>query len=175
MAELNHSVDEKDVETSYEVWPAGIYPVIIDESDLKENKDGTGLNLIFSYQAIDGPLKGRKMKKYYVREFYSGYKNSLSEEERTKKNQAEQIGRRVLNSIGVACGVMKIVDTAQVHNIPFKIDVHVEESEKYRKQNVIKKHMPYGDSAAPQAPVQQQTASVPAPQDAGKKKPQWAR
>jgi len=134
MADINYKVDVDELESSYEVLPAGTYTVVIEDSSWNENKQGTGEILKLTYQVIDGPKKGQKLF------------NNLNINHVNKT--AEQIARKALNSIGVACNVLHIKDSAQLHNIPFKIEVTVKDSEDYGKQNNIKKHMPLTEKPA---------------------------
>ena len=165
MAELNYKVDEKDTEQSFDPVPAGEYLVIIENSDFMENKQATGQMLKLTYQIIDGPFKGRKLF------------NNLNLVNTSK--QAEQIARQTLNSIGVACGVLHIKDSAQLHNIPIKVDVGVKDDATYGLQNRIKKHKAL-DGAAPAvaAPPAQEAVKSPEPAvngNGGKGKKPWEK
>src|SRR5690606_27112630 len=42
-------------------WPTGEYLVQIVDSAVKDNKSGTGKFAEMVYEAIDGPMKGRKL------------------------------------------------------------------------------------------------------------------
>jgi len=147
MAELGYEVDQNDLQQTFEPVPAGEYIAVIEDSDYVENKSGTGRMLKLTLQIIDGPMAGRKI-----------FEN-LNLENVSK--QAETIARQTLNSIGVATGVLRIKDSAQLHNIPMLIDVRVKESEAYGKQNNVKKYSPA--SGQPQRPA----VSAPAAQAPG--------
>lgn len=136
MAQLdyNKTVDDNDVESSFEAIPAGEYIAVIESSDYVENKNKTGKMLKLTYQVIDGPLKGRKI-----------FENLNLE---NKNQQAEQISQKALNSIKLAVGVKDLKDSVQLHDIPLKIDVTVKESEDFGKQNRIKKHLPLSGTPA---------------------------
>jgi len=157
MAELNHVVDPNDVKKGLEAVPAGEYLVIVEESDYLENKSGTGMILKLTYQIIDGPFKGMKIF------------DNMNLQHVNK--QTEAIARQSLNSLGVAVGISNIKDSSQLHNIPFKIDVRVKESEDYGKQNSIRKYMAVEGKSAPAANVN--AAAAPA-QSTPAKKP-WER
>lgn len=158
MAELNHIVDPNDVKKGIEAVPAGEYLAIIEDSDYVENNKGTGMMLKLTYQIIDGPFKGQKI-----------FENLNL---RHTSQQTEAIAKQTLNSIGVAVGVSEIKDSAQLHNIPLKIDVRVKESEEYGKQNSIKKYMPANGTVKTTASAPAQGDSKPAASDV--KKP-WER
>lgn len=163
MAELNHEVDENKLENSFEPIPAGVYLAVIDSADYVENKKGTGMILKLVYQIIDGPQKDKKIFENLNREFYAEYKNSLSSEERKRKEDAEGIAYRAINSIGVAVGLgTKIKDTAQLLNIPMKIEVTVKKSEEYGIQNNIRGHLPVNGEAKTAAKTEAKTEAAPA-------------
>jgi hypothetical protein len=152
MAELgNYQVDPNNTEQSFDPLPAGDYIAVIEASDWKSTKTGSGRYLNLQYQVIDGPFKGRKLF------------NIINLE--NPSQDATQIARQTLNSIGVACNVMQLQDSAQLHNIPMKIKVVFKEDPVYGPKNEIKGHKPIGQTAPPvqqQAPpVQQQPQSQP--------------
>jgi hypothetical protein len=146
MAELGYTVDENDLQQTFDPVPAGEYLAVIEDSDYVETKSGTGRMLKLKLQIIDGPMKGRKLF------------DQLNLENVNK--QAEQIARQTLNSIGVAVNVLQIKDSAQLHNIPMRVDVRIKESEEYGKQNSIKKYLP-ASGAAPR-PALNAGSSAPA-------------
>jgi hypothetical protein len=174
MAELNYQPDFNDAkEQSFEPLPAGDYIAVIENSDYLPNSQGTGNMLKLTYQIIDGPMKGKKL-----------FENLNLE---NKNQQAEQISRRALNAICLACGVQgELKDSAQVHNIPLKIVVGVRPDNRAgmegQIQNNIKKHLPLKED---QQPAVQETdepaAKAPAKKTAApaattaKKDPPWKR
>ena len=127
MAELNYNVNPNEMEDSFEAVPAGEYLVVIESSDFIDTKAGTGKILKLTYQILDGRFKGQKI-----------FENLNLQ---NPNKQAEQISRKALNSIGIAVGVPSIQDSAQLHNIPLKLNVTVQDTDDYGKQNRIKKHM----------------------------------
>jgi hypothetical protein len=173
MAELNYQPDFDDAkEQSFEPVPAGEYIAVIENSDYLPNSQDTGSMLKLTYQIIDGPMKGKKL-----------FENLNLE---NKNQQAEQIARRALNAICLACNIQgELKDSAQAHNIPIKIVVGVRPDNrpgmKGQIQNNIKKHLPLKEdqtaettSPAPTttpAPAKK-AATAPA---ATKKDPPWKR
>lgn len=164
MAELNYKVDTEAPETSIEPVPAGTYPVVIEASEYVSNKQGTGNILKLTYQIIDGPKKGFKV-----------FENLNLE---NQSQQAEQIARKALNSIGMAVGILHIQDTEELHNIPLYIDVSVKDDPKYGLQNNVKKHISMKDDNTKSAPVQEKGMGLqnpqPVAQEEVKKKP-WEK
>jgi len=161
MAELGYQSDPNDAqEQSFDPVPADEYPVVIEDSDYIPNKKGTGMILKLAYQIIDGPFKGKKL-----------FENLNLE---NVNDQAVQISRRTLNAICVATGVAHVQDSAQLHGIPFMVDVRMKDSAEYGMQNVIKKHFAIDGPApaipAPAAPVAGTKATV-----GGRKKQAWEK
>jgi hypothetical protein len=147
MSELNYQANPEELETSFEPVPADDYFVIIEDSDYVDNKAGTGRLLKFTYQIIEGPMKGRKL-----------FENLNLE----NQNQlAEKIARQSLNSICVACGVPIVQDTAQLHNIPFKITVKMKDDPVYGLGNVIRKHVAIDDKSESKPAKSPETVAAP--------------
>jgi hypothetical protein len=156
MAQLNYNVNQEELEQSFDLLPVGEYTAIIEDSDLRSNKNNTGKNLFLTYQVIEGQLKGRKI-----------FENLCIE---NTSMLAMQIAKRTLNSIGVAVGMTQIKDSNELHNKPFKIEVGIKGSEEdqYGRQNFIKKHLPL-DGSKTISP--QQNSAEPASDG----KPPWAQ
>lgn len=90
-------------------WPTGEYAVQIVDSDVKPNNSNTGEYAELVYEAIDGPLKGRKL-----------WCNVTL----THTNQvAQDIGQRQMASIREATGVHAPQDTQDFHYKPHVIRV----------------------------------------------------
>lgn len=142
MTQLGYTANYDEPEQSFEVVPAGEYVVIISESDYVPNKKNTGMILKLTYDILDGPFKGQKI-----------FENLNLQHENA---QASVIAQKALNSICMAVGIQHVADTSQLHGIPLVLDISVRDSDQYRKQNNIKKHLPY--SHGKQAPSQGQTA-----------------
>lgn len=147
MAELNYKVNPDEQEKDFSPVPVGLYPVVIEGSDYTENKDKTGMILKLTYQIIDGKFKGQKL-----------FENLNLH---NKSQQAEEISRRSLNSIGIAVGVTDLRDSSLLHDIPLNVDVGIKESPEYGVQNKIKKHLPFtsqpqnGNSTSATMPVEE--------------------
>lgn len=163
MAFLGQQFDPNAVEPQqdFEPIPAGEYPAIITDSDMKPTKSGNGQYLELTHQITDGPLKGRLV---WAR---------LNLDNPNAK--AVEIAQRSLSSICHACGVTKqINDSQQLHNIPHVIRVaYVEASGQYGASNEIKawKRIEGQQAAQQQAPAQTTQTAAPAPAASA---PPWA-
>lgn len=160
MAEMNYQADVNDQEQSFEPVPAGEYLVAIEESDYLENKQGTGKYLKLKYTILDGPMKNRKLFEQLNLE--------------NKSAQAETIARQALNSICVACGVVRIQDSAELHGIPFMVKVAMKNDPDYGLRNAIRKHFAI-NGKAPAAPAGDSSDEKPKAADAKKKKHPWEK
>jgi len=163
MAQLGYVVDPTLKEQSFEPIPAGEYPAIITESDLKPTKDGTGTILALKYEIVDGEYKGRGI-----------YENLNI---KNKNTQAQQIAINALNEIGKVLGMKEIKDSVLLHGRPLVIKVKVKDDPTYGPKNEIKAHLPYegkkGVSTVPSSsPPVAPSEDAPA---AGGKKFQWEK
>lgn len=89
--------------------PAGWYNVVIDQSDVKPTKDGTGHFLELRHKVMDGAFGGK----------YVYARLNL----RNANPTAQEIGYKQLSAVCHAVGVLQVQDSAQLHNIPLKIKV----------------------------------------------------
>ena len=89
--------------------PAGWYNALIDQSEMKPTKDGTGSYLELRFNVIDGQYANRKI---FAR---LNLRNSNA--------QAQEIAYGELSAICHATGVLHLQDSQQVHGIPMKIKV----------------------------------------------------
>jgi len=161
MAQLGYVVDPNLKEQSFEPIPAGEYPAIITESDLKPTKDGTGTILALKYEIVDGEYKGRGI-----------YENLNI---KNKNPQAQQIAVNALNEIGKVLGMKDIKDSVLLHGRPLVIKLRVKDDPTYGAKNEVKAHLPYegkkGVSNVPSStPSAQPSEAAPS---SGEKKFQW--
>ena len=89
--------------------PIGKHPVIIQSSDVKATKANDGGYLQLDLLIIDGPQKGT----------VGAYRINLY----NASQQAVDIANRQMSAISHVTGVFMIQDTAQLHNIPFVVEV----------------------------------------------------
>lgn len=95
--------------TGFDPIPAGKYPAVIVESNMKPTKNGNGQYLELTFEIIDGDFKGRKV---WAR---------LNLE--NQNSTAVQIARSELSAICRAVGVMQPQDSIELHNLPLIITV----------------------------------------------------
>ena len=151
------------------VEPAGIssqlpvsgpdgYGVVITASEMKENKDKTGGFLELTLQVTDGEHKGESGA-YRLNLYHSNAKTV-------------EIAYRQLSAVCHAVGVFQVVDSTQLHNIPFKAIVGLQKGENPEGYTEVKGVLgadgsqpgkSKGPAAAPAPqPVQQQQAPAQA-------------
>ena len=133
--------------------PAGEYPAVITESEIKVTKDGQGQYLKLKIEIIEGEFQGRLI-----------FTNLNLWNQNPK---ASEIARRELATIAAATGKVGASDSAEFHNIPMIVKVAVEPgSGEYGPQNRIKMYSAYGQASAKTAqPITIQTK--PAPEGTG--------
>lgn len=147
-------------ENRFELIPAGNYIAQIIKSEIKVNKDGFGSRLSLQFQITDGEKRGRTLF-----------------QDVTLKNANEtamKIGREQLAQLARACGLTRVQDSAQLHDIEMQIKVSIREDKtgQYEPRNEIKRFEPLpGQVASPAAPA---TPAVPPAAPAGRAMP-WKR
>ena len=169
MAELNYQkqVQDNEREESFDALPAGLYPCVIEESDYKPNKKGTGMILVLKYGIIDGPFKGRK--------FFENLNLQNS------NPQAAVIAQKAFNSLKEAVGLIEVHDSCELHARPLVVEMSCKvDKETNENKNSVKKHLPIGGpvsntapAAAPGTPPP--PASTSAAPGGVKKKQQWEK
>jgi hypothetical protein len=137
--------------------PTGEYPALIIDSDLKPTKSNNGHYLELTCEVSAGEYKGRRV---WAR---------LNLDNPNPK--AVEIAQRELSAICHATGVMKVTDSAQLHNKPLVIRVEYVEAGGNRNS-------PTNEIKAWKAPeagaVVQQRAAAPAATTTGAAPP-WAQ
>ena len=119
--------------------PEGQYVVIATASEMKPTKNGLGEFLQFTFEVLDGPMKGRKV---WAR---LNLKNPNA--------TAVDIAQRELGSICRAVGVIKPNDSAELHNKPLLVTVKVEIDDRRRESNSITKYESVNGAAPAAAPA----------------------
>lgn len=106
MAKLNQTFDATQVEPTnpLDPIPAGDYPMIISESEMKATKSGSGEYLQLTLEVIDGQYKGRKVWD----------RLNLVNPNAT----AVSIAEATLSAICHAVGVERVDDSEQLHDRP---------------------------------------------------------
>ena len=152
MADL-HGFDANQVEprAALDPIPAGKYPAVITESEMKANKAGTGSYLQLTFEIIEGPYKGRI---FWAR-------LNLDNPSAT----AVQIARGELSAVCRAVGVMAPSDSTELHNLPLVIHVRCKKrSDTGEIGNEIKG---YSKKEQPAAPTTAATNTTPPWKKAG--------
>ena len=125
MAQLNFDATQVAPEMGFETVPAGWYNAMIDESEIKPTKDGSGAYLQTRFNIIDGQYANRKI---YMR-------LNL----RNTNPVAQEIAYKQLSAIAHAVGVLHVQDSSQLHGLPMKIKVKLRKdtSGQYEDSNEI--------------------------------------
>jgi hypothetical protein len=170
MAMLPGAFDANNVEPQEDFTPvpAGEYPVIINDSEMKGTSTG-GQMLVLTLQIVDGQYKGRLVWDRL---------NLVN-----KNPKAVEIAQRPLSAICRAVGIMAVQDSAQLHNKPMIARVtYVEAQGQYGAKNEVKAYKAMSGTEnvtalqTKPATKQHQAAEQPAQQQtqpAGDKPP-WA-
>ena len=105
--------------------PAGWYKAIISSSEMKLTKDQQGSYLAITYTIIESDFSGNKIF------------DNLNL--RNQSVKAQEIAYATLSAICHATGVMQMVDSQQVHNIPMILKVSLDAAiDKYDASNSVK-------------------------------------
>lgn len=137
--------------------PAGWYPVLIDETEVKPTSQGDGAYLNVRFSVLDG-----------------AYKNSKLWHRFNTKNQSEkavEIAYKQLSALMHAVKVLAMQQTEQLHNIPLFVKIKVEPAVleadgvtvKYEAKNEIQAFREVTDPAARAAFALQSGAPAAAP------------
>jgi len=138
--------------------PAGKYTVVITDSEMKDNKSGSGQHLSLTMQVIEGEHQNRLLWSVI---------NVVN-----KNSDAERIGRAELKALCTAVGVLKPEDSSDLHDKPFSVTVKIDPKDALR--NLVRGYAP----AKTEASVPAKTESpAPATAPAADKKPTppWKR
>lgn len=125
MAQLNFDATQVAPDMGFETIPAGWYNAMIDETEMKPTKDGSGAYLQTRFNVIDGQYAGRKV---FIR-------LNL----RNANPVAQEIAYKQLSAIAHAVNVLHVQDSSQLHGLPLKIKVKVRKDKdgQYEDQNEI--------------------------------------
>lgn len=111
MAQLIQPFDASKVDPSQgsSALPIGKHPVIVESSEVKPNKNNDGGYLQLNIRITDGPQAGA-VGAYRLNLYHSN-------------PQTVEIAHKQLSAICYVTGVFLLQDSAQLHNIPFIIEV----------------------------------------------------
>ena len=134
--------------------PAGKYPMIMTESEVKSNSSNTGSLLKFTLEVIDGEHKGHK-----------AFGNINLTHSRSKA--AQEIGQAQFSAMCRATGVQSPDDSHELHNIPMLVTLAFVPAQdkvpgdpsqgQYKPKNEVEAFEPLGSGATYTQPAQQQT------------------
>lgn len=125
MATLNFDATSVEPNSGFEVLPAGWYNAMIDESEMKPTKDGSGAYLNLRYSIMGGRHNGQKVFQ----------RLNL----RNANPTAQEIAYKQLSAICHAIGLMQVQDSTQLHGQPLKIKLKVRKDQtgQYEDTNEI--------------------------------------
>ena len=109
MAQLNFDATQVAPEMGFETVPAGWYNAMIDQSEMKPTKDGSGAYLEARFNIIDGQYANRKI--------------FMRLNLRNTNPVAQEIAYKQLSAIAHAVGVLHVQDSSQLHGLPMKVKV----------------------------------------------------
>ena len=157
MAILNFNANEVEPSKAFDPIPAGKYVAVITDSEMKETRAGTGRYLQLEFEVTDGEFAGRKV---WARQNIEN-----------RNSEAVRMARADLSAICRAVNVLTPSDSADLHNLPLVIKVHVRKDK--NTGEISNEIRGYESKAAfkPEprqtaTPVSSQTVRVPA-------KPPW--
>lgn len=139
--------ENTEEQAGFDPVPAGEYPAVAIDSEVKPTKSGGGSYLQVTFEVIEGEYKGRKLWGRYNLE--------------NQNKQAVDIGHAQLKQLTTAAGKPNTRDSAEIHNIPVILKVTMRNDAQYGPQNDIKEAKPYNAGTATTA--------------GGAGKPSWAK
>ena len=125
-AVLNFDASQVAPDTgAQDALPAGWYDVVMEASEMKPTKDNSGAYLECKLNVI--APQNFQSKKIYTR---LNLRNANA--------TAQEIGYKQLSAICHAVGVLQVADSAQLHNIPFKVKLKIRPAEgQYEASNEV--------------------------------------
>lgn len=122
---------------SREPLPPGMYQIIVMASDIKQTQAGTGEFIELTLQVVDGEHSGRRVWD----------RLNVSNPNKT----AEDIAKRSLQELCLACGVTELSATEQLHDIPVIAQIDLDRKDPSRNRVLGYK------SVGPAKPISQPT------------------
>jgi len=154
MATINFNANEVAPSVGFEAIPAGKYQAVIVDSDIRQNKSGTGEYLQLEFEIIEGEYRNRKL---WVRLNLNN-----------PNPDAVRMARADLSAICHAVNVIQPHDSVELHNLPLTITVKCRKTPEGDIVNDVRGFAPKAAGAATPAAAPQQPLVVPAA-------PPWAR
>lgn len=129
--------------------PAGDYPVIITESELRDTKAGTGKYLKLKLQVLSGQ-----------------HQNRILFDNLNIKNPnevAQKIAQGTLSAICRAVNVLTPSDSAELHNLPMVATVKIGKDQNGNPQNEVKGYKPRAKVAPAMQPAAAESTDKTSP------------
>lgn len=142
MAKLGFDLTEVKESTGYAPIPAGEYIAMVISEQMKTTQSGNGEYLALQIQIIEGEYEGRKVFENL---------NIFNANE-----QAQQIARSNLKSLGIACGLGgEFTDTSELIERPFVIRLGIDRKDPdrnrvvgYKNRNDVEPKAPNSNAAS---------------------------
>jgi hypothetical protein len=149
-------------ENNFELLPAGWYVAQITESDIVKLKSGKGDGIKLTFDILSDSHRGRKIWQTL------NVRHEIADTERIAQEQLGQL----CDSIGI----VRMTDTAELHNKPMqvKVKVRVSKDPQYEDQNEIIGYKSVGGASAPSMQIPAR-AAAPAASAPASSSPPWAK
>ena len=150
MAHLGFDFDASRVDPreAFEPLPSGWYTAIVEDSTIKNTKNGAGQYLELTLQVVEGPAKGRK-----VWDRLNLWHQS---------DQTREIAQRTLSALARAAGVLHLSDSSALHGKLVQAKVQfVAETDRFPAKNEVKGYQGAGAAAPPAVPAPGAPAAHP--------------
>lgn len=149
MATLNFDATTVTPMSNFDALPAGKYNVVVSNTEVKENRSGTGSYLQIEFEVIDGEYVNRKLW--------------------TRLNlwhtnvEAARIATAELSSICRAVNNLRISDSSELHNLPLCVTVKCRKTPDGEIVNEIKgyERVSASGGAVPTLAVQPVASALP--------------
>ena len=125
----------------FEPIPAGWYPVLIDSAEIKDCAKVAGKQVRMGMTVLGDKFAGRKLWPNFLLVHPS--------------DKAVEIGARDLSACAVACGLLRVSDTAEFVNKMLLVQVKVTKQEGRAPDNDITGYKPIDDGVTEQATAAQ--------------------
>lgn len=147
LSQLGYSPETTEANTGFDALPAGEYPAVATEAELKDTKAGTGKYLKVTFEIIEGNGKGRKV--------FTNF-NLVN-----PNQDAVQIGHAQLKEWATAAGNPNAKDTSELIHKPVVLKLTVKKDEEYGDGNEVKSYKPYGATVAQSQSAPAQASAAP--------------
>lgn len=153
-------------ENNFELLPAGWYVAQVVESDIVNLKSGNGQAIKLTFDVLSEGHRGRKIwAQLNVRH---------------NNPEAERIAQQQLRELCDSIGIVRMTDTAELHNKPMqvKVKVRVSKDPQYEDQNEISGYKSAGGASAPAMQIPARAAApaaAPAAAAPASSSPPWAK